>query len=61
MQEVGEIKFNCTGCGCCCSRVGKAMDNMKRLGFPYNAKEDGSCEMLDENKQCKVYENRPDV
>ncbi len=26
--------------------------------FPYQAKEDGSCEMLEDNR-CKVYDNRP--
>lgn len=58
---MGVLKFQCSGCGSCCRRVGSAIENMKDLGFPYEAKEDGSCEMLDENNQCKVYENRPDV
>lgn len=56
-----EIKFACSGCGSCCRRVGPAMEQMKELGFPYEAKEDGSCEMLDESNNCKVYENRPEV
>ncbi len=60
-NDVPEVKFQCSGCGCCCSRVGKAIANMKSLGFPYEAKEDGSCTMLDENKQCKVYDDRPEV
>ena len=37
------------------------MDAMRNLGFPYDAKEDGSCVMLDENNKCKVYDKRPDA
>lgn len=57
MEE--KIKFACSGCGSCCSRVGEALSHLRPLGFPYNANEDGSCEMLTEDKKCSVYENRP--
>ena len=56
-----ELKFNCSGCGACCKRVGKAISYLKELNFPYKAKKDGSCEMLDEDNKCKVYDNRPEV
>lgn len=52
------MSFPCTGCGACCRRVGFKMDILRMFDFPYQAKEDGSCEMLDGNK-CLVYENRP--
>ncbi len=29
--------------------------------FPYKAMENGSCEMLDDNGKCKVYDNRPEL
>lgn len=62
MSEIEEpIKFACTGCGACCKRVGQALEVMRGLGFPYNVNDDGACEMLDENNQCKVYDNRPEA
>jgi len=30
------------------------------MGFPYDVKENGECEMLKDGK-CKVYNNRPEV
>ena len=58
-----KIEFSCTGCGACCRRVGKILPELKDKGipFPYEAKEDGSCEMLGEDNKCKVYDNRPDI
>lgn len=53
------LKFNCSGCGACCRRVGGAIETMQKLGFPYGVKENGECEQLDENNKCKVYDNRP--
>jgi len=53
--------FDCTGCGSCCRRVGKFIGKLKELGFPYEVKEDGSCEMLGADNKCKVYDSRPDV
>lgn len=50
--------FPCTKCGCCCKRLGKAIK--EGIGFPYRAKENGECEMLEDNK-CKVYDTRPDI
>ena len=51
--------FPCTMCGCCCKRVGLAVKDGE-IDFPYKMKEDGSCEMLEDNK-CKVYKNRPAI
>lgn len=54
--------FPCTQCGACCRKAGIAIEHFKKQGisFPYKAKEDGSCEML-ENNLCKVYNERPDI
>ena len=57
---MNELKFPCSGCGCCCKRVGMVKQFLIEEEFPYNAKEDGSCEMLIDNK-CSVYDNRPDI
>jgi len=55
-------KFPCSGCGACCKRIGLVLNQFREMyNFPYNAKEDGSCEMLDENNMCKVYDNRPEI
>ncbi len=61
LREMDVLKFNCSGCGSCCRRVGGAIEIMKNLGFPYEAKEDGSCTMLSEDGKCKVYDNRPEA
>jgi Fe-S-cluster containining protein len=60
-------EFKCTSCGLCCKKIGlmltlpPAMSFLARAKaeFPYQAKPDGSCEMLDEDNKCKVYDNRP--
>lgn len=54
------MKFPCTGCGCCCKRVGLVKNFLTEDQFPYNPKDDGSCEMLIDNK-CSVYDNRPEI
>jgi len=63
-----EEKFACTACSLCCRLVGDVLrrkdeykEPTKTLleGFPYKATADGSCEMLDEEGRCKVYDNRP--
>lgn len=60
--------FFCHGCGLCCQSVGLSLKNKDKVAepwktllneFPYKTKADGSCEMLDENNQCKVYDDRP--
>jgi Fe-S-cluster containining protein len=50
--------FDCKKCGCCCRNL-KDFIEVYNVAFPYGWKADGSCEMLDENNLCKVYENRP--
>ena len=52
--------FPCTGCGCCCKKVGVIKPFLTEEEFPYNTDEYGVCEMLIDNK-CSVYDNRPDV
>jgi len=57
-----KMKFDCSGCGSCCKRVGKSMELLKQIGFPYGTKEDGmTCEKLTEDNKCSVYRNRPDA
>ena len=59
-------EFLCVGCGLCCTRLSTALKNQADLpwakaavdSFPYKARPDGSCEMLDGNR-CSVYDNRP--
>ena len=46
-------KFSCNGCGACCRRVYLIPD------FPEPLKEDGSCEHLQEDNSCGIYETRP--
>lgn len=66
------MNFACSGCGLCCRNVGEVIEIAKSYEgddpsineikkFPYEAKEDGSCEMLGEDGKCKVYETRPDI
>jgi Fe-S-cluster containining protein len=52
------MSFPCSGCGCCCKRVGKAIETYG-IDFPYKVDASGTCEMLDEEYLCKVYEDRP--
>ena len=60
--------FPCTSCGLCCKQIGLILTNKTQLPefqqfllskFPYKALEDGSCEMLDSDNQCSVYNDRP--
>jgi len=55
------LKFPCTGCGICCTRVWLAKGTLSKEEFPFDVKKDGSCEMLGKDNTCKVYENRPDI
>lgn len=66
-------KFPCTGCGLCCKNVANVLKRVDEgkvdepylekviREFPYKAMEDGSCEMLDEEGRCQVYDDRPDL
>lgn len=56
MNEVDKL-FPCKQCGNCCKRVGEAIN--RGLIFPYKVKEDGSCEMLNKDNKCEVYDSRP--
>jgi Fe-S-cluster containining protein len=61
-EKKNELVFPCTSCGLCCMTIGLINENqLNKIKFPYKAKENNWCEMLDENKKCKVYNNRPDV
>jgi hypothetical protein len=61
------MDFPCTGCSECCKRVQSVLETkfdhpvMNELvrRFPYQTKEDGSCEMLTVEGRCSVYESRP--
>ncbi len=62
------MNFECTGCSLCCRRFDlihkyKNEQPLPILGlinqFPYKHDKDGVCEMLDEDGQCKVYDDRP--
>jgi len=63
------MKFNCTQCGLCCSRIGRVLADVEAspfreelLKFPYKALDNGACEKYDPaTKQCTVYETRPDI
>lgn len=54
------MKFPCTGCGCCCKRVGLVKQFLTEQEFPYNTNEIGYCEMLIDD-MCSVYNDRPDI
>jgi len=57
--------FPCSGCGACCRRINKAVENLgdidsdSELYFPYKWDETGRCEMLTDDNRCQVYETRP--
>lgn len=61
-------KFPCTGCGCCCKRIDKVIENLETLDdiskeilhFPYNHT-NGICEKLDKDNKCSIYDDRPIV
>lgn len=63
------MKYPCTGCGLCCMVISKvvklfgelANDPDSEFYFPYQWDENGVCENLDQDKNCKVYENRPTI
>jgi len=69
MEVAGVSKdlFPCSGCGCCCRRAKHTVallnitDPQNEFYFPYKFNEDGSCEMLNVDNKCSVYENRPTV
>ena len=61
------MAFNCTSCGLCCKNLGRMLREsyikvpwMRPMveAFPHKVLEDGSCEMLVDNR-CSVYEDRP--
>lgn len=59
--------FPCSGCGACCRRINKAVENLglenidkySELYFPYKWDDTGRCEMLTDDNKCSVYEKRP--
>ena len=61
--------FPCTSCGLCCKvNLVFLLNNKDKFPefyqfiiskFPYKVLEDGSCEMLDSDNQCSVYNDRP--
>ena len=53
-----KTNFPCSGCGCCCKRVG-LIPIIPGFDFPYKSDSTGKCEMLDDNNKCTIYETRP--
>lgn len=47
------MKFNCSGCGACCRRVGTYPE------FTEPVNPDGSCSHLTTENQCSIYDKRP--
>jgi len=68
------MKFECSGCGLCCRKVGKTIRQAREAKskgavnklvdwlcrFPYKFDVNGICEKLADGK-CTVYDNRPAV
>lgn len=50
-------KFPCSSCGSCCKRAFLLRDWFAQVGIEIN--EDGSCEHLDQDNRCRIYESRP--
>jgi Fe-S-cluster containining protein len=63
--------YACSGCGLCCKNVGAVKEALRKIessdckivkafkDFPYDVKEDGSCEKLNNEGGCEVYNDRP--
>lgn len=67
-MEQGVVNnFPCTNCGLCCKTIGALLKTPQEHPiiqqwvdmFPYKTDELGTCEQLDENNRCKVYDQRP--
>jgi Fe-S-cluster containining protein len=54
------MAWMCTKCGACCRKAKDILGGLD-VGFPYEFKEDGSCEMYDPAIGCTVYEDRPNI
>lgn len=52
------MEWQCKKCGSCCKILGSIKHDPMLKDFPYKAKENGECEMLEGDK-CGVYEIRP--
>ena len=60
------MEFECTSCGACCMKIGRSLGKpaafhfmqQAKDDFPYDTREDGSCEKLIDNR-CSVYDHRP--
>jgi Fe-S-cluster containining protein len=52
--------FNCSKCGACCRLAGAIVESLE-VDFPYDFKDDGTCEKYDETIGCTVYNERPDI
>jgi len=70
------LKFNCNSCGACCYLIGDYIKAAKYVvekcqdvpeyvkevsEFPHNIRSDGSCEHLQSDNTCAIYEDRPDI
>ncbi len=77
MSSFAGMEFQCSSCGLCCKRVGKAVKEARNevmlrkdkvdlrtkmvAKFPFKTNPDGACSKLGEDGKCTVYETRPDV
>ena len=56
------MSFQCTGCGLCCTEIGKIKpDTLKKLGMEGFALESGRCKHLRFDNGCAIYETRPKI
>jgi Fe-S-cluster containining protein len=61
------MDYPCTGCSQCCRRIQAVLEMshdhpvIQELvhRFPYQSRQDGSCEMLTTEGRCSVYDSRP--
>jgi Fe-S-cluster containining protein len=51
-------QFPCSSCGSCCRHAYMAKELLYSVGI--KLKEDGSCEHLNKDNLCSIYNNRPE-
>lgn len=69
------VKFNCSGCGLCCGKIGPAVLGAREsvvggnkdlfvgemAAFPHSFDASGRCENLEKDNTCRIYSTRPDI
>ena len=51
------IGFECTGCAGCCTNKNISQFNLEHWGLKKG--KNGSCEFLEEDNKCSIYDDRP--